>query len=92
MVHLCREKASSHGLDMMILDAEFQYDRKKLTIYYYSDVRIDFRGFVKELYSLFYARIWMENVKLTYQQPSSSSSTATTATAGTAFPSSSIPS
>ena len=89
---------------MLILDAEFQYDRKKLTIYYYSDVRIDFRGFVKELYSLFYARIWMENVKLTCQQPSSSppssiavaaattTTTTTTTTTGTALPSSSIPS
>ena len=64
MIHLCKEKAETHGLEIFILDVEFQYDRKKLTIYYYSDARVDFRGFVKELYSLFYARIWMENVKL----------------------------
>ena len=79
---------------MMVLDAEFQYDRKKLTIYYYSDVRIDFRGFVKELYSLFYARIWMENVKLTSQQSptisASASASASSASTGIAFPSSSI--
>lgn len=45
------------------MDVEFQYDRKKLTIYYYSNSRVDFRSFVKELYSIFYARIWMENIK-----------------------------
>ena len=50
-------------MDIVIVDAEFQFDRKKLTIYYYSYSRIDFRNFVKELYSIYYARIWMENIR-----------------------------
>ncbi len=63
IVRLCSQKAKQLGLDIVIVDAEFQYDRKKLTIFYYSNYRIDFRSFVKELYSIYYARIWMENVK-----------------------------
>lgn len=50
-------------MDIVIVDAEFQFDRKKLTIYYYCHNRVDFRSFVKELYSIYYARIWMENVR-----------------------------
>lgn len=63
MLRLCCQKAQQQNLDIVIVDVEFQYDRKKLTIYYYCNGRVDFRGFVKELYSIFYARIWMENIK-----------------------------
>ena len=37
-------------MDIVIVDAEFQYDRKKLTVFYYSNYRVDFRDFVKDLY------------------------------------------
>ena len=62
-MRLCSQKAKQHGIDIVIVDAEFQFDRKKLTIYYYSNTRVDFRHFVKDLYSIYYARIWMENVQ-----------------------------
>ena len=70
VVRLCTQKAKQHNMDIVIVDAEFQYDRKKLTIYYYSNTRVDFRGFVKELYSIYYARIWMENVRSSVKLPS----------------------
>ncbi|KAK8827458.1 hypothetical protein WA538_003420, partial [Blastocystis sp. DL] len=63
VLRLCCQKAQQQNLGIVIVDVEFQYDRKKLTVYYYCNGRIDFRGFVKELYSIFYARIWMENIK-----------------------------
>ncbi|KNB45276.1 hypothetical protein JH06_2313 [Blastocystis sp. subtype 4] len=63
VLRLCSQKAQQHNMDIVIVDVEFQYDRKKLTVYYYSNSRVDFRSFVKELYSIFYARIWMENIK-----------------------------
>ena len=47
------------GLPIMVYDAEFQFDRNKLTIYYECNVRIDFRDFVRQLYSTYKARIWM---------------------------------
>lgn len=47
-------------LPMNIIDAEYQYDRTKLSIYYVSDVRIDFREIVRHVFSTFQTRIWMK--------------------------------
>ena len=44
---------------MEIIDAEYQFDRKKLTLYYSSQRRLDFRGLVRELFQVFKTRIWM---------------------------------
>lgn len=49
-----------HALVMEIVDAEYQFDRRKLTFYYDSAQRPDFRALVRELYQRFHARIWME--------------------------------
>lgn len=51
------------ALDMSIVDAEYQFDRRKLTFYYDSAFRPDFRSLVRELYQRFHARIWMEKAK-----------------------------
>jgi len=40
---LCQTKVRQKKLPMEIVDAEFQWDRKKLTFYFVSDRRIDFR-------------------------------------------------
>jgi hypothetical protein len=57
----CNELAMhGFGLPIMVYDAEFQFDRNKLTIYYECNVRIDFRDFVRQLYSTYKARIWMK--------------------------------
>jgi hypothetical protein len=53
-------RVEEHGLPMRILDAEYQFDRKKLTLFYESPHRLDFRELVKDLYKCFRARIWME--------------------------------
>jgi hypothetical protein len=47
---------------MVILDAEYQYDRHKLTFFFEADRRIDFRDLVSELFSQFKTRIWMQQV------------------------------
>lgn len=52
-----------YGLDMAIVDAEYQFDRRKLTFYYESALRPDFRHLIRELYQRFHARIWMEKAK-----------------------------
>lgn len=49
-------------LPMTILDAEYQFDRHKLTYYFEADRRIDFRELVSELFSLYKTRIWMQQV------------------------------
>lgn len=45
---------------MNVVDAEYQFDRTKLSVYYTSSVRIDFRELVKNVFSTFQTRIWMK--------------------------------
>ncbi|KAG7925836.1 hypothetical protein KL925_004246 [Ogataea polymorpha] len=56
---VCQLKVKSHGLVMQVTDAEYQWDRRKLTFYYHSNARIDFRDLVKELFRIYKTRIWM---------------------------------
>ncbi|KAH3667309.1 hypothetical protein OGAPHI_002958 [Ogataea philodendri] len=57
--NVCQLKVKSHGLVMQITDSEYQWDRRKLTFYYNSNARIDFRDLVKELFRIYKTRIWM---------------------------------
>jgi len=52
---LVREKS----LPMEITGCEFQWDMKKITFYFRSDKRVDFRELVNELFKYFKVRIWM---------------------------------
>lgn len=58
-VNSCSEKVKEKKLPMEIVSAEYQWDRNKLTFYFKSDKRIDFRELVKELYKTYKTRIWM---------------------------------
>eukprot|EP01038_Epipyxis_sp_PR26KG_P007544 gene7544-10279_t len=57
-----REKVEERCLPMVILDAEYQFDRHKLTYFFEAERRIDFRELVSELFSLYKTRIWMQQV------------------------------
>ena len=46
-------------LNIKILNAEFQFDRKKLTFYYLCKERNDFRELIKELFKFYKTRIWL---------------------------------
>lgn len=59
-VEVCQQRVLEHGLPMVIVDAEYQYDKKKLTFFYESQQRLDFRELVRDLFKTFRARIWME--------------------------------
>src|SRR2546430_11613322 len=37
-----------HTLPMKVSDAEWQWDRKKLTVYFTADQRVDFRALVRD--------------------------------------------
>ncbi|KAG0670957.1 hypothetical protein C6P42_003725 [Pichia californica] len=58
-VGVCQNKVLEYNLQMTVCDAEYQWDMKKLTFYYNSDLRIDFRDLVKELFRVYKIRIWM---------------------------------
>lgn len=58
-LELCRSKIKQHNLPMEIADAEYQWDRRKLTFFYNADERVDFRELVRELFKMYKTRIWM---------------------------------
>jgi hypothetical protein len=47
---------------MKLTDAEWQWDRKKLTFYFTADKRIDFRVLVRELAAIFRTRIELKQI------------------------------
>lgn len=55
----CRELVAAKGLNMEILSCEYQWDMKKITFYFRSSKRIDFRDLLKDLFKMFKTRIWM---------------------------------
>jgi len=58
-LQLCQSKVRQKKLPMDVVDAEYQWDRRKLTFYFVADKRIDFRELVRELFRLYKTRIWM---------------------------------
>ncbi|KAF9758221.1 hypothetical protein NGRA_3228 [Nosema granulosis] len=55
----CKELVESKNINMDIIGCEYQWDMKKITFYFKSGKRIDFRDLLKELFKLFKIRIWL---------------------------------
>ncbi|MGH7644784.1 MAG: PSP1 domain-containing protein [Gemmatimonadales bacterium] len=56
------ERARRHGLPMKISDAEWQWDRRKLTVYFTAEQRVDFRVLVRELAAQYRTRIELRQI------------------------------
>lgn len=56
------ERVAAHHLQMKVSDAEWQWDRKKLTVYFTSEKRVDFRALVRDLAGLFKTRIELRQI------------------------------
>ncbi|KAJ2161672.1 hypothetical protein GGF46_001265 [Coemansia sp. RSA 552] len=56
---MCQAKVQQRKLSMCVVDAEFQFDRRKLTFYFTAERRVDFRELVRDLFKHFKTRIWM---------------------------------
>lgn len=56
------ERVSRYDLPMRISDAEWQWDRTRITIYFTADRRVDFRALVRELAGLLRARIELRQI------------------------------
>ncbi len=56
------ERVKAHGLVMKVSDAEWQWDRKKLTFYFTAEKRVDFRALVRDLASAFRTRIELKQI------------------------------
>ncbi len=57
-----RTMARNHGLKMKVSEAEWQWDRNKLTVYFTAEKRVDFRSLVREMASTFRARIELRQI------------------------------
>ena len=56
------EQVRVRRLDMKVSDAEWQWDRKKLTVYFTAEKRVDFRDLVRELATALHARIDLRQI------------------------------
>jgi len=57
-----REKVIQYGLKMKVSEAEWQFDRNKLTIYFTAERRVDFRELVRDLARTFRTRIELKQI------------------------------
>src|SRR5215217_4775542 len=56
------ERVRANSLVMKVTDAEWQWDRRKLTLYFTAEKRVDFRNLVRDLASLFRTRIELKQI------------------------------
>jgi cell fate regulator YaaT (PSP1 superfamily) len=56
------ERVLANALVMKVSDAEWQWDRKKLTFYFTAEKRVDFRTLVRELAAMFRTRIELKQI------------------------------
>ena len=57
-----RDRVREHALPMKVSDTEWQWDRRKLTVYFTAEQRVDFRALVRDLASLFRTRIELRQI------------------------------
>ena len=56
------ERVQANGLVMKLSDAEWQWDRRKLTLYFTAEKRVDFRNLVRDLAAMFRTRIELKQI------------------------------
>lgn len=55
-------RVRQHNLTMKVSDAEWQWDRNKLTVYFTAEKRVDFRALVRDLAAQFRTRIELRQI------------------------------
>jgi len=58
----CRKRIEEHGLDMKLVGVEYQFDRNKITFYFTSEKRVDFRALVRDLAGRYKTRIELRQI------------------------------
>ena len=59
---ICLEKIKKHNLDMKLVEVEYTFDNSKILFFYTAPCRVDFRELVKDLASVFRARIELRQI------------------------------
>lgn len=58
----CKELVTQHKLPMKMVRAEYSFDGSRLTFYFTSEKRVDFRALVRELARVFHTRIELRQI------------------------------
>jgi cell fate regulator YaaT (PSP1 superfamily) len=61
---VCKDFIHRRNLNMKLVDAEYQFDANKLTFFFTSDERVDFRDLVKDLASKYRTRIELRQISV----------------------------
>ncbi len=56
------DQIKKHGLEMKLVDIEYQHDRNKLTFYFTAEHRVDFRALVRDLAAEYKTRIELRQI------------------------------
>ena len=59
---ICEKKIEEHGLDMKLVNVSASFDGTKIIFYFTADGRVDFRELVRDLASVFRARIELRQI------------------------------
>ncbi len=59
---ICQEKIAQHTLDMKLVDVEYTFNGSKITFFFTSEGRVDFRELVKDLAFVFKTRIELRQI------------------------------
>ena len=59
---ICNQKIKAHGLEMNLLEVECTFDNSKIVFNFSAEGRVDFRELVKDLASVFRARIELRQI------------------------------
>lgn len=59
---VCQQKIAEHGLDMKLVDVEYNLEGNKILFFFTSEGRVDFRALVKDLAAIFHTRIELRQI------------------------------
>ena len=59
---ICEKKIEDHGLEMKLVNVSIGFDGNKILFYFTADERVDFRELVRDLASVFRARIELRQI------------------------------
>ncbi|NUM80253.1 hypothetical protein HUU42_05550 [bacterium] len=59
---IIRQKINKFALKMKLVDAEYQFDRRRIVFYFTAEKRVDFRALVRDLASEFKTRIELRQI------------------------------
>ena len=61
-LEICKRKIEDHGLDMKLVEVEYNFEGNKILFFFTAEGRVDFRALVKDLAGVFHARIELRQI------------------------------